>query len=59
MEKRDLKKIEKELNEMKVYLMVQAKIQKEIMLEIKQLRRDINGHFRRKRFRKHPNRDSD
>ena len=41
MEKNDLKKIEKELNEIKTYAMAQAHIQKQLLLEIKQLRRDI------------------
>ena len=43
MEKNDLKKIEKELNDMKIYLMAQMKIQKDVLNEIKLLRRDING----------------
>ena len=41
MEKNDLKKIEKELVDMKTYLMAQAHIQKNILMEIKQLRRDL------------------
>ncbi len=58
MEKNNLKKIEKELNEIKTYTMVQSHIQKELLLEIKQLKRDINGNFKRNRPRKHSNRKS-
>ena len=41
MEKDDLKKIEKELKEFKLYFMVQTKLQKEILMELKLIRRDL------------------
>ncbi len=43
MEKKDLKTIEKYLKDFKLYFMIQAKFQKEILMEIKQLRRDIKS----------------
>ena len=45
MEKRDLKTIEKELKEFKLYFMIQSKLQKEMLMEIKQLRRDIKNPY--------------
>lgn len=41
MEKHDLKTIEKELKGFKIYFMIQAKFLKEILMEIKLLRRDL------------------
>lgn len=43
MERSDLKKIEKELSEIKLYAMIQAKLQKEILMELKQFRRDYGN----------------
>ncbi len=37
MEKNDLKDIEKELKEIKTYLIVQTQLQKEILMEIKEI----------------------
>ena len=58
MEKQDLKTIEKELSEIKLYTMIQSKLQKEMLIEIKQLRREY-GHFRRESTREHSKRESD
>ena len=50
MEKKDLKTIERELKEMKIYLMAMAQIQKSILIEIKYLRRkDGNTEWNRPR----------
>ncbi len=59
MEKKDLKDIERELKEIKTFTIAQARLQKEILMEIKQLWREINGYFRREQSGKHPNRKSD
>ena len=43
MEKKDLKELEKELIRVKTFTMVQAQLMKEILIEIKLLRRDIQS----------------
>ena len=43
MEKKDLKDLEKELKSLKTFTIVQAQIMKEILTEIKLLRRDIKS----------------
>lgn len=59
MEKKDIQLMEKELKEIKTFTIAQAQLQKEILIEIKRLRRDINGHFRRNRSRECPEGNSD
>ena len=51
-------KLTKELKESKTYFMIQAKLQKEILMEIKQLRRDYDD-FRRNGSGENPDRKSD
>ncbi len=43
MEKKDLKELEKELIKVKTFTIAQAQIMKEILIEIKLLRRDIKS----------------
>ena len=54
MEKKDIREIEKNLSEIKTFTIAQAQLIKEMLLEIKKLRRDINGHFRRNKSRECP-----
>lgn len=41
MEQKDLRTIEKELKELKTYIMIQTQLQKEILLELKEIVRKL------------------
>ena len=47
MEKNNLKKVEKELKDIKIFIIAQVRLQKEMLMELKQFRRDMKklGEF--------------